>query len=284
MIMSGTKYANCIISDTGMKDPSPIPGVKSTHLMKVNGERLKDFFNVDCTWYWTAERDSIVQDARTSNVNQVIGFIGLNPADPHDLAGEITVWIDGEKKVMDRSCLIFVPAGISFGPVHLNRLDGPLFYTSISPTDSNQAKLNAPDKNYVIITTTKAKSVEPPKMPHMNSTRILHIEDDMARGSFYVDFVWLYEGYGVLPAPEHTHEWEELIAMAGADPERPHDIGGIMSIDLDGEPYYITESSLACIPREVRHCPWKFLDIRKPTLVFSAMPTGMYTGSNKDKW
>jgi hypothetical protein len=57
-----------------------------------------------------------------------------------------------------------------------------------------------------------------------------------------------------------------------------------MSVDPEGEPYYITKSSLICIPKGVKHCPWKFLDVRRHTLVFSAGITGIYAGTHRDKW
>ena len=86
----GTKYANRLISDTGMEEPKPIPGVKSTHLMKVDESRLKDFFGVDCTWYWSAEGEPTIIEAYTPSRNQEIAFIGLNEDDPNDLNAEIT--------------------------------------------------------------------------------------------------------------------------------------------------------------------------------------------------
>ena len=103
----------------------------------------------------------------------------------------------------------------------------------------------------------------------------------MAKGAFYVDFVWIYQGTGGAPAPEHTHEWPELIAMAGADPEHPRDLGGEMSIVLGDEYHPTTKSVLVCIPKKLQHCPWEFHDIKRPTLVFSAGPQGMYSGSHK---
>ncbi len=121
----------------------------------------------------------------------------------------------------------------------------------------------------------------PPRPSTVKSARILHIEDDMVKGSFYVDFVWIWEGTGGAPAPEHTHEWPELIAMAGADSAHPHDLGGEMSIVLGGEYHPTTKSTLVCIPKRTKHCPWEFHDIKKPTLVFSAGPQGMYSGSHK---
>jgi hypothetical protein len=61
----------------------------------------------------------------------------------------------------------------------------------------------------------------PPVSRTHKGARILHIEEDMVPGAFYVDVVWIFEGTGAAPAPEHTHEWPELIAWAGADPAHP---------------------------------------------------------------
>ena len=146
------------------------------------------------------------------------------------------------------------------------------------------------EKKYTIMDHTKEKfsvggdykeAPPPPRPRTIKSDRILHIEDDMVPGSFYVDFVWIWEGTGGAPAPEHTHEWPELIAMAGADPNSPHDLGGEMSIVLGDEYHPTTKSTLVCIPAGLKHCPWEFHDIKKPTLVFSAGPQGMYSGSHK---
>jgi len=41
---------------------------------------------------------------------------------------------------------------------------------------------------------------------------------------------------------------------------------------------------LVCIPAHVMHCPWKFIEVIKPTLAFTASPSGMYYSSEKDKW
>jgi hypothetical protein len=133
-------------------------------------------------------------------------------------------------------------------------------------------------------TVAGGKTVSPPPRPPgstVKSNRILHIEDDMVPGSFYVDFVWIWSGTGGAPAPEHTHEWHELIAMAGADPAHPRDLGGEMSIVLGDEYHPTAKSTLVCIPAGLKHCPWEFHDIKRPTLVFSAGPQGMYSGSHK---
>ena len=224
---------------------------------------------------------------------------GSNQDDPWDLGGQITIWLDGEEHTLTRSSLIFVPAGARHCPIRFDRIDSPIFFTTMSPSKTYDRKDedNEPDpspdspKCTIVSELTKDFSVAadgsapppPPKSSDIRGQRVLHLEDDVVKGSFYVDFVWIYEGNGGAPAPEHDHEWEELIAMAGCDPEHPNDLGGTMSIVLGDETHYISKSSLVCIPKNLRHCPWLFHDIKKPTLVFTAGPSAVYTGSHKQQ-
>jgi len=227
--MPGLKYADRIITGTGFE---------ATHVMKVDQNRLQDFMSVDCTWFWRSEPNQIVDSTHVSDVNQVIGLVGADEENPFSLAGEITFWIDGKKNILNKSSLVFVPAGVTYGPLQINHMEHPIFYTTLSArrnTSSPPEKRDPSLPRYTIISETKEKSVTPPPSRTMKSTRLLHIEDDMAKGAFYVDFVWLYKGYGQAPMGVHDHEWEELIAMTGCDPEHPYDVGGRLSIDLAGE-------------------------------------------------
>lgn len=271
--------------------------VRSTRIMTVDSDILEDFFYVDCAWLWSGSQAETTGRPHVHDFDEVIGFIGSSREDPHDLGGEVTIWLDDKDEVLHKSCLIFVPAGVPHCPYTFNRIDKPIFFVTISPTGKYT---QLPDKKApaierpkcTIITETKQRftvagsggEAPPPAMPRdpsLRSTRLLHMEDDMAKGAFYVDFVWLWEGKGAAPAPEHEHEWPELIAMAGCDPDNPHDLGGRMSIVMGDDTYYIEKSSLVCIPKHLKHCPWRFLEIRRPILVFSAGPSSMYTGSHK---
>jgi hypothetical protein len=308
--MPELKYADRIITDAR---PSP-PEIQkkrqeqlkkngatldSIHLLNVDSQRIPDFFFVDCTWFWKGSSKGTFEETHTHDFDEVICFVGVNREDPHDLGGEVVVWLDGEKVVLNKSCLIYLPSGMPHGPVQINRIDRPIFNVTIAPTEhysrravQNQSKPAAGARpRHTIITETKTqfsvaasegnKPKALPRDPSLRSTRLLHLEDDMAKGSFYVDFVWIWEGNGGAPAPEHSHEWVEMIAMVGADPEHPRDLGGAMSIVLGDETHYMPHSSLVCIPKGLKHCPWKFIDIKKPTLVFTAGPSGIYTGTHK---
>jgi mannose-6-phosphate isomerase-like protein (cupin superfamily) len=307
--MAEMKYADNIItdarpfpSDIGKKREAQIKKNKSTlegtHLLTVDRSRIKNFFYVDGSWLWKGKSNGPIDEEHRHDYDEVIGFVGAHKEDPHDLGGDVTIWIDGNKHTLSKSSLIFVPAGMKHGPVQIDRIDYPIFSVNIALVGKysrSKTEINTPASGekpkYAIVDKTKenfsvaaagGNAPPPPKLnPLLKSTRLLHLEDDIAKGSFYVDFVWIYEGDGGAPAPEHSHEWVELIAMVGADPEHPHDIGGTMSIVLGDETHYITKSSLVCIPAGLKHCPWKFIGIKKPTLVFTAGPSGMYTGTHK---
>ncbi len=275
------KYTDRIISDVGFE---------STHVMKVDQNRLKDFFSVDCTWFWRSDPDQIVEGTRISEANQVIGLVGSDQQNPFSLGGEITIWVDGKKNVLKKSSLIFVPAGVSYGPIKIDHMEHPISYSAIGILPDPKAVRDPSWPRYTIISETKEKAetrnMPPPDLSKMTSrgARLLHMEDDLAKGSFYVDYVWLYEGFGGAPMGVHDHEWPELIAMTGCDPEHPYDVGGSFSIDLAGETHMFKKSSLVCIPAHVMHCPWKFIEINKPTLAFTASPSGMYYSSEKKQW
>jgi hypothetical protein len=303
--MAALKYAKCLVQKpsafplelqgkTGVTKDI-IPGVRTTHLMTADESVQKGFFYVDCTWLWSGGAKEPVGEPHNHSFSQVIGLIGGTPEDPHDLGGEVTVWLDGHKEVITRSVLIFVPAGVVHGPFLVSRVDRPIFFVDIamtgkySRTNVAQNKASA-EKKYTVMDHTKERfsvggdfkeAAPPPRPSTVKSNRILHIEDDMVKGAFYVDFVWIWSGTGGAPAPEHVHEWPELIAFAGADPTRPLNIGGEMSIVLGDETHRTDKSSLVCIPAGTKHCPWLFHDIKKTTLVFSAGPQGMYSGSHK---
>jgi len=307
--MAEMKYAKYIITEPKEWPPEALARmaagraerkstIKSTRLMSVDSEILPGFFYVDCAWLWSGGENEGGGEAHTHDFDEVIGFIGSNRDDPHDLGGEVTIYLDGKKEVLTQTCLIFVPAGVPHCPYFFNRIDKPIFFVTISPSGSYTQKDKGPvtpppagEPRYTIVTRLKerfsvAASGEegpppPPPNPSLKGARILHLEDDVAKGAFYVDFVWIYEGTGAAPAPVHTHDWPELIAMAGCDPERPHHLGGKMSIVLGDEDHIIERSSLVCIPPGLKHCPWRFLDIKKPTLVFTAGPSAMYSGSHK---
>ena len=69
---------------------------------------------------------------------------------------------------------------------------------------------------------------------------------------------------------EHEHEYDEVLIWTGSDPENPHDLGGELLIDIEGETYSVTTSGALYIPAGLRHCPLDFKKVTRP-IRFSAL-------------
>jgi hypothetical protein len=80
-----------------------------------------------CIWYLKATpNDSF--PAHTHNSDEIIAFFGSNPKDPHDLGGKIEIWLEDEKYILTKSCLIFVPKGMKHCPLVIRKVDRPIFH------------------------------------------------------------------------------------------------------------------------------------------------------------
>ena len=72
--------------------------------------------------------------------NEIVAFYGINPDDPTDLGGEIIFYLDGEKHVLTKSTMMFIPAGMEHAPLIITRVDRPIFHFSVVMEDVYKLK------------------------------------------------------------------------------------------------------------------------------------------------
>jgi len=60
--------------------------------------------------------------------DEVLGFFGTDTGKVLDLGGEIEFWLENEKYLLTKSCLIFVPKGMKHCPIVFRRIDRPIFH------------------------------------------------------------------------------------------------------------------------------------------------------------
>jgi hypothetical protein len=66
------------------------------------------------------------------NYDEILGFVGTDTADKFDLGGEIEFWLDDEKYILTKSCLVFVPKGLRHCPLRFLRVDKPIVHFTIT--------------------------------------------------------------------------------------------------------------------------------------------------------
>ena len=125
-----------------------------------------------------------------------------------------------------------------------------------------------------IVTNPKENLVVPKwggNLSQERSTRMMYLDSEVIKGAFYVECVWFWptEQKDTGSPDPHTHEWDEVIAFFGTDPNNLHDLGAEIELFIDGEQNLINETFLAFIPAGIVHCPLNILSITKPVFHFA---------------
>ena len=108
---------------------------EARRLLALDSDFIKGAFYMATAWFlpgdWPDKTGSLKSrtiGAHTHDYDETIAWVGSDPADPFSLNGEIEIWIDGKKNLIDKSFIAFVPAGIEHGPINIRRIDKPMFH------------------------------------------------------------------------------------------------------------------------------------------------------------
>jgi hypothetical protein len=143
-----------------------------------------------------------------------------------------------------------------------------------------------------IVSELKQPAAEAPWNPPITAAgkgrggRVLFLDSDIVPGAFYMECVW------IMPRPRltakeieaakkrgpgsHAHDYDEVIAFFGTDPNDPYDLGAEVELWLEDEKHIITKTSLVFIPAGLKHCPLIFLKADRPVFHYTTGPGKMY--------
>ncbi len=270
--------------------------VDSTHLMNLDTTRSEGAPYLDFHWLWEGAAKGYAEVEHTHDFDEFIGFIGVaDREDPYDLDSEIELWLGGEKYMITRSCLIYVPKGLKHCPIRFTRIGKPVLFftggmvTSYSRTPSEFSDEHADERNYEklisygvnpdkISPETLKKWDDGAKKRDSTVEGMRYLDLDSAEGAPYIDFVYLWSGDEKGPNhPEHSHDWGEIFGFIGTDRNDVTDLGGEIEFWLGGEKYLFTKSSLVWVPPSLKHCPIQFNRIDRPFILFTLGMTREYT-------
>jgi hypothetical protein len=104
----------------------------ATRILWLDENVVPGAFHMNTAGYLKAAA-TLEDTAHVHDADEIIGFFGNDAHDPYDLGGEIELWLDDEKHLLTRSCMIFVPAGLKHCPLILRRVDRPIFHFTTVP-------------------------------------------------------------------------------------------------------------------------------------------------------
>ena len=86
-------------------------------------------------WHHVPERDPVFLEHSHDDTSEIIGLFGTDPDNPYDLGGKIEFALNGEKHLLTRSTMIFVPAGMPHNPMRILEVNRPIFHFSVVMQD-----------------------------------------------------------------------------------------------------------------------------------------------------
>ena len=146
--MTESKYGKYVIAERRFDsrdaalppgvDPESVTNTKSHRkILSLDGLVLEGAPYTECVWMWPAGPDVYPETAEpfshAHDYDETLGFFGTDFADPYELHGEIEFWIEDEKFVLTRSCVIFLPKGTYHCPLVIHKIERPIFHFSGGP-------------------------------------------------------------------------------------------------------------------------------------------------------
>ena len=105
------------------------PTERSHFMMWLGDQVVKGSPYVEAVWLWKGAADpSTLFPQHVHDHDEVLAFFGTGSEDAYDLGGEIELWLEDEKYLLTRSCLVFVPKGMKHCPIAFKRIDRPIFH------------------------------------------------------------------------------------------------------------------------------------------------------------
>jgi hypothetical protein len=118
-------------------DPAVVSNTRShSKMLSLDDTVLKGSFYTESVWIWPGAGiypETAEPNAHAHDYDETIAFFGTDFASPNDLCGEIELWMEDEKMILTRSCLIFVPKGLYHCPLVILRVDRPIFHFATGP-------------------------------------------------------------------------------------------------------------------------------------------------------
>jgi len=134
--MSESKYGKYIVTDLIVpEEKKKIEADYSKYAKRIlwmDKNVVEGAFHMNTAWYMNAAT-TLEDKPHVHDADEIIGFYGSDPANPHDLYGEIEMWLEDEKHIITKSALLFVPAEMKHCPLILKRVDRPIFHFTIVP-------------------------------------------------------------------------------------------------------------------------------------------------------
>lgn len=124
-------YENCHIEGDHPIDERVIPPEvmdRMLRLLWVDGRLIPGAPYLESLWFAKAGQNG--PPSHVHGFDEIIGFIGGDPANPQELNGYVEYDLGETTVKSDKSVFIIVPTGVDHSPIRMPKVDRPLFHFS----------------------------------------------------------------------------------------------------------------------------------------------------------
>jgi quercetin dioxygenase-like cupin family protein len=288
--MSKGKYDKYVVQD--FHDPFP-PEVSKAYskvakrVLWIDEKIVPGAFQMNCSWYLK----SIPQGppSHTHDVNEIVGFFGNDPEDPYNLHGEVEFWLGDQPQKIDKTAMVFLPAGLKHSPLTVKRCDRPIFHFSVVTSGQWSSdrldETHKPEDDYGKYVVTELKAPDFPQQFIAEyktfATRVLWMDNRVCPGAFQMNVSWYCKPKNHAPAP-HVHDVDEIIGFFGGNADDPYNLNGEVEFWLEDQRFIINKSTFFFAPAGMRHAPLVIHRADRPIFHFSVVKGGTYSLKNID--
>ena len=118
------------------------------HVVWTDSEVMPGGFYSECVWLWpptwpnqrprpamTPEQMKDMQGVppHAHPFPELLSFFGTDMDNPEDLGGVVEFWLEDEKFILDKSFVVYIPAGMTHCPLKTLKQERPFFHFTIGP-------------------------------------------------------------------------------------------------------------------------------------------------------
>jgi hypothetical protein len=95
-------------------------------LLWLDDEVIKGGTYMDFVWY--TQPAEFGPGQHVHDFDEIIGFLGTDVKKHKELGGVMELWLDDEKYILDKTCLVFIPKGLKHCPMICRKVDRPFIH------------------------------------------------------------------------------------------------------------------------------------------------------------
>jgi hypothetical protein len=238
-------------------------------------------FQMNCSWYLKPDLKEL--PVHTHEAPELLGFFGNDPEDPYNLHGEIELGLGDQKYIINKTSMVFVPAGLKHYPLIVKRVERPIFHFSVLKSGRwhTSASKESPqlESNYgkYIVTELETPAFPPEFVENYKkfATRILYMDKNVCPGAFQMNVAWYRKPTNHAPFA-HAHDHDEVIAFFGGNAADPYNLNGEVEMWMGDKQNMLTRSTMLFAPKGMKHCPLIIHRADMPIFHFSIVAGGTY--------